>query len=196
VVVIIYMRASYFVLDGMGAAMLGIYALADRITNPILRITGPLSGSVLPVFAELAEAGQYDELAAFYRRTLGKLVWLLLVSSALIYGVAPWAIRTWLPEYLEAMDVMYVLMLGVGFMMFNQINVACLNGLGRFGTVAVVATINLTVYAFCAWLWVAEYKALGAALATTVMEGCNMMMQLGLLAWTFRQRQGAQAIHG
>lgn len=188
VVVISYMRASYFVLDGMGAAMLGFYSLADRITNPLLRIVGPLSGSALPVFAELAKAGSFAELASFYRRTLARLTILFAIMAGLVYGAAPWIIRRWLPDYEPAIDVMYVLMLGVGFMMFNQINVAGLNALGRFGTVAVVATVNLLVYALGAWLWIAPYKALGAAMATTVMEGCNMLMQLALLAYTFRQK--------
>lgn len=187
IVVLLYQRASYFVLNGLGPAVLGMYALADKITNPLLRVTGPVCGSALPMFAELAALHRYAELRSFLRSTLTKLAGVLLVVGLLVFMAVPYVIRHWFSAYVGAIPIAFILYVGVCFMVFNGISVACLNGLGRFGIVAVIATINLGVYAVCAWLLVGSRGAVGAALATTIMEGVNMCMQMVLLSTLLRR---------
>jgi O-antigen/teichoic acid export membrane protein len=187
VVVLMYSRASYFVLDSLGSVALGIYALADKVTMPVLRISGPVSGTVLPMFAELAAKGDFKELRAFYLRVMRKLIGFVVVAAVVVNLAIPWIIRGWFPEYTASIPLIHVLFVGVCFMVSNQISVACLSGLGRFGLVAVIATINLCVYAVGAWLWVEPYRELGAALATTVMEGTNMLTQIVFVAVTIRK---------
>lgn len=187
IVTLSYTRASYFVLDGLGAAALGLYALADRIASPLLRLSGALSTTALPLFSELGRSDDPKALSGFYFRNLRRTGLMLLLGAAIAFGAVPPIIRVWFAEYEGALPILYVLYLGVCFMSVNQITSACLNGLGHFGWVAAVATLNLGVYAVGVTLFVEPYGALGAAIATTLMEGLNMLMQLGLLRRLFRQ---------
>ncbi len=187
-VVILYSKASYFVLDGLGPVALGIYSIADQIAAAILRLTGAVSATSLAMFAELSAADDLPGVRAFYLRTLRRIGLTLFVVGLVIFILVPPAIRHWFTPYVDSIPVLYILYVGICFMATNQITSSCLNGLGHFGWVATVATINLFVYAVGAWLWVATYEAAGAALATTFMEGCNSCMQLSLLFYTLRRR--------
>lgn len=191
IVVITYSKASYFVLDGLGAVMLGIYAVADKISQPILRVTGALSAASLPMFAELGKKSGVRELRGFYLRNIRRVAVALALIAVVIFLLVPPVIRAWFAEYSESLPVLYVLYIGVCFMAVNQMTSSCLNGIGHFGWVAAVATVNLCVYGVGVWLWVPRHAAFGAALATTVMEGCNSCMQLVLLTIALR-RHGAR----
>jgi O-antigen/teichoic acid export membrane protein len=193
-VVILYVRASYFVLDSLGASVVGIYALADSIAQPILRVSGAFASSSLPIVAEFAKQNKFRELWSYFFRNAVKILGTLGVIAVLLWLIVDPIFHTFFPEYLQSIPVLWVLYIGVCFMSVNQMTSTCLNGMGYFGVVAVVATINLCVYAFGAWLWVETYGALGAALATTVMEGCNMLMQLSLLIVIGRRRTREQPV--
>jgi O-antigen/teichoic acid export membrane protein len=192
-VVIIYVRASYFVLDGLGAATVGIYTLADNIAQPILRVAGAFSASSLPIVAEYAKEGRFEELWSYFFRNVARIGLALVAIAGLLALIMPPIFNAWFPEYKESIAVVWVLYIGVCFMSVNQMTSTCLNGMGYFGVVAVVATVNLCVYGVGAWLWVAKYHALGAAMATSVMEACNMLMQLTLLYVLGRKRTRAAA---
>ena len=186
VVVLTYSRASYLVLDSLGAAMVGVYAVADRVVGPALRVTGALSASSLPMFSELAAAGKSRELVGFYLRNLKRIGLGLGAIGLAVFMVIPPVLEHFFPRYVGSIPVLYVLYMGLGFMAVNQMTTSCLNGMGHFGWVAAVATINLGLYFIGAWLWVDTYQATGAAMATSFMEGCNMFMQIGLLMIALR----------
>ena len=186
VVVLTYSRASYLVLDSLGAAMVGVYAVADRVVAPALRVTGALSASSLPMFSELAAAGKSRELLGFYARNIKRIAIGLAGIGLVVFVVVPPVFENFFPRYMGSVPVLYVLYIGLGFMAVNQMTTSCLNGLGHFGWVAAVATVNLGLYFVGAWLWVETYEATGAAMATSFMEGCNMLMQLGLLIIALR----------
>ena len=195
-VVILYVRASYFVLDSLGASVVGIYALADSIAQPVLRVSGAFSSSSLPIVAEFAKEGKFTELWSYFFRNAIKILGTLMVIALVLWLIINPIFDTFFPEYMESIPVLWVLYIGVCFMSVNQMTSTCLNGMGYFGKVAIVATINLFVYAIGAWLWVRDYGALGAALATTVMEGCNMCMQVSLLVVLGRRRAREAAMSG
>jgi O-antigen/teichoic acid export membrane protein len=194
-VVILYSRASYFVLDSLGPVMLGLYGLADRIASPMLRVTGALSASSLPMFAQLGRAGDRAQVLGFYLRNARRISWGLLALSPVIYGLVPWLIRVFFPKYVDAVPILSMLFVCVSVMSYCQLTTSCLNGLGYFGWVAIVATINLGVYALGAWMWVADYQALGAAMATGLMESCNLCMQLFLFFKVLRRLTPPQGPH-
>jgi len=145
-VVILYSKASYFVLDSLGPVALGIYSIADQIAAAILRLTGAVSATSLAMFAELHAAGDIQGLRAFYLRTLRRIGLTLFVVGLVIFLLVPPAIHRWFTPYLSSLPVLYILYVGVCFMAVNQLTSSCLNGLGHFGWVATVATINLFVY--------------------------------------------------
>ena len=192
-VVIAYSRASYFVLDGLGPGVIGLYALADRITAPILRLSGAFSASALPKFAELGHAADVRGVTGFYLRNVRRVALTLIGLGALLALGLPVVVRTWFADYAGSLPIVFVLYLGVFCMAVNQLTSSCLNGLGHFGWVAIIATINLGVYFIGVSLWVGPHAAVGAAVATTVMEGVNMAMQLGLLTFTLRRLHAGAA---
>jgi len=82
-------------------------------------------------------------------------------------------------------------MLGSFFMFMNQLSSAFIMALGRFRIIMGVAVINLIVYlALAPWL-IAEQGARGAALATTLMEGLNTLMQLVVVYLLLRSSHAA-----
>ncbi|MBT9560257.1 MAG: polysaccharide biosynthesis C-terminal domain-containing protein [Myxococcales bacterium] len=180
-VVILYTRASYLVLDSLGPVVLGYYALADRIATPFLRVSGAFSAASLTVLADFATRGQRAELTAFYLRNVRRLVVILAGMGLLLALVVPAIILGFFPDWQPTLPILGVLYVGVCFMAVNQVSSATLNALGRFGRVAVVATVNLLVYGVGIALWFERHGAMGAAYATTLMEGCNCLMQMGLL---------------
>ena len=76
-------------------------------------------------------------------------------------------------------------------MFMNQLSSAFIMALGKFRVIMIVAVINLIVYLGLAPWLIAEHGASGAALATTVMEGINTLMQLGVVYQLLRSSHAA-----
>jgi O-antigen/teichoic acid export membrane protein len=98
----------------------------------------------------------------------------------------PWLLARFVPEYGGAGAPVRVLVLGTMFMTINQLSSMFFIGLGRFRMILGVALFNLVNYFVLAGVLIPRHAALGAAWATTIMEGMNGLVQVLLLTWTIR----------
>jgi len=178
IVVTVYLKAAYLFLRPQGAVVLGTYAAAERLAQPLLGLCAAIVSSSLPLVARAAAHRDRHELAVAYRRTIrGATLFVLPTVAAAAVG-APWVLSRFAPEYARAARPLQILLAGVLFMFLNQLSSMFIIGVGRYRTLMIVAIGNLGMYvALASWL-VPRYGAVGSALATTVMEGVNCVVQV------------------
>jgi len=188
-----YTRASYFLLHRSGATVQGEFAAADRLTRPVLALAAALFVSSLPTIAQLAARHEFALLKVAYRKTVVRVILGLGPILAVAWYLAAWLLTRFAPEYAASIWPFRILMLGTFFMFMNQLSSAFIMALGKFRIIMGVALINLVVYlALAPWL-IAEHGASGAALATTLMEGINTLMQLVVVWQLLRSSHAAHS---
>jgi O-antigen/teichoic acid export membrane protein len=177
-VVMAYSRLSYFLLHDAGPAVQGEYAAADRLIAPFLGLAGAVVISSLPTLATLAGEHRYAELTAAYRRSLIRVVAILVPVAALAWLLTGFILRNVVPEYAGATWPFRILSIGAVFMFLNQMSSSFIIALGRFRLIMVVALLNFVVYVALATQLIPRYRAVGAAISTATMEGVNTLMQI------------------
>lgn len=192
-VVIVYSRAGYFLLRSCGAYQQGLYAAADSLVRPILAIATAVFMSLLPTVSELAVHEDAALLYRTYRRTMLVMAALTLPALGLAWILAGWILRRFAPAYAEAVAPFRVLSLGTVFIVFNIMSTLFLTALGRFRLMFACALVDLVLYLALASRLVPAHGALGAALATTIMEGANVVFQLVLLSRLVRDASARRA---
>lgn len=192
-VVSLYMRASYFLLHKSGPAVQGEYAAADRLTRPLLALGGAVFVSSLPTIAQLATQKHFERLAVVYRRSVLRITLGLIPIAAVAWALSSWILVKFAPEYAGAIWPFRILTLGTFFMFLNQLSTTFIVALGKFRVIMTVAIVNLLVYLVLAPQLIPIYGAAGAATATTVMEGINTAMQLGVVFYLLKDAQRAHA---
>lgn len=178
VTVTVYLKAAYLLLRDRGDAVLGAYAAAERLAQPITGVSAAIVTSALPLVSKAAQEGDASALSAVYRRTIRRAVVTLVPVLGASAGLAPWVIARWAPQYAHASRPFQVLLVGGLFMFLNQLSSMFIVGIGRVKALMAIAVLNLGVYLALALRWVPAYGATGAAAATTVMEAVNCVMQL------------------
>ncbi len=178
VVVMIYLRGSYFLLGSSGADVLGQYAAADRLVRPFLSVSAAIVASSLPTVAMIAADHQFERLRRVYRSSVLRASSVLLPVAIAASAVMPWVLDRFAPAYRPAMAPFRVLVFGGMFMFLNQLSSTFIIGMGRFRTIMFIALGNLCVYFSLAAYLVPRFAATGAAAATSIMEGLNTVVQL------------------
>jgi O-antigen/teichoic acid export membrane protein len=186
VVVMIYSRAGYLFLESHGPRVLGEYAAADRLTRPLVALASAVVASAMPSVARLAVSGERSEIWSVYVRVLRRAALVLVPIVVAVELTVPWLLARFVPEYGGAGAPVRVLVLGTMFMTINQLSSMFFIGLGRFRMILGVALFNLVNYFVLAGVLIPRHAALGAAWATTIMEGMNGLVQVLLLTWTIR----------
>jgi O-antigen/teichoic acid export membrane protein len=190
VTIMIYMRASYFLLRGAGAMAEGQYAAADRLVKPLLSIAGALFVSSLPTIAAIAADGGFEQLRSTYRKALVRIVLVSVPLAAGTWFLAAWLLRRFAPEYAAAVWPLRALLVGAFFMFLNMLSTAFILALGRFRAIMVIVIVDLGVYLALAMHLIPKMGALGAAISTSLMEAVNTVMQVSLVFWLLRHASG------
>ena len=188
-VVMAYMRGSYFLLSGAGPTVQGEYAAADRLVRPFLGLSGALAASALPSIARIAAARDFARLRVLYAKTIVRCLAAIVPLSVAASFVAPWVVRRFAPEYAAATSPFRVLLVGILFMFVNQLSSTFIVAMGRFRLIMAVALVNFVVYVALAVSLIPRFGATGAAIATTVMEAVNTLMQIVIVVSLLRAEQ-------
>lgn len=178
VVVMIYLRGSYFLLRASGANALGQYAAADRLVRPFLSVSAAILASSLPTVALIAADHQFERLRRIYRQSIVRAGSVLLPLVILACVLLPWLLARYAPAYSDSSGPFRILVFGGMFMFLNQLSSTFIIGMGRFRTIMLIALGNLVVYFLLAAFLVPRFAATGAAAATSLMEGLNTIIQL------------------
>jgi O-antigen/teichoic acid export membrane protein len=178
VIVMIYLRGSYFLLGSAGGEVLGQYAAADKLVRPFLSVSSAVVASSLPTVAMIAADQQFERLRRIYRSSILRATSILLPVAVAASAVLPRALERFAPDYRAAAGPFRILVFGGMFMFLNQLSSTFIIGMGRFRTIMFIAIANLFVYFGLATYLVPRFAASGAAAATSLMEGLNTIVQL------------------
>lgn len=174
-----YLRGAYFLMHAHPAAM-GEYAAAEKLVRPILTIGGVFIMSSLPTMARMAQESGVASLRAAYVKVLARMIAVLAPIVALAWLAAPFVLHTLVPSFSGAVWPFRVLTLSILPIFLTQFSFVIVVSLGRLYLVTVVAIFNALFYFTLASALIPRYSASGAAVATTVMESVNTVLQMSL----------------
>ena len=177
VIVMVYCRASYFLLHDAGPSVQGEFAAADKLVKPILTLAAAVVVSSLPTIAGMAARQEYAELLRVYKRSVGRIVVTLTPIAVAACLVMPYLLRRFAPMYADASSSFRILTVGAMFMFLNQLSSAFIVSLGKFRLIMMIAFANLVVYFAVALYLIPRYAAVGAALSTGATEAVNTVLQ-------------------
>ncbi len=173
VVSIAYTRTAIFMLDAFtSAASVGVYGVAQKLTEPLAIVPAALMAAVFPVLSREITQHGYAATRSLRVRTLGVL---LAAGGAIAAAGAiggPWLIeRLYGAPYREAAPVLQVLAvtLPVSFLNYGLTHVLIALNRQRLNLLFNVIVFGIN-FAACSQ-WIPVQGALGAALATLVSEG-------------------------
>ena len=143
VIVMVYCRASYFLLHDAGAAVQGEFAAADRLVKPILALASAVVVSSLPTIAGMAARKEFGELIVVYKRSVARIVVTLTPIAIAACLLMPYLLRRFAPIYADASSSFRILTVGAMFMFLNQLSSAFIVSLGKFRLIMTIAFVNL-----------------------------------------------------
>lgn len=188
--VVVYGRLGIWLLDHWdGPGAVADYGAARRLVEPIVTVGAALAVSANPHLSRLAKEGRTREAGAFLLRALLVSLALLAPAAVVVAHYAEPLVLALKPEYLGAVPAFRWLVAGAVAMFVCQVLSAGLVAVGRFRTLALLAFVNLAVFAALAFPLVPRLGATGAAIATAAMEGLNLVLQ-GTLVAVFLGRRG------
>jgi O-antigen/teichoic acid export membrane protein len=189
VVVIVYMRLGIFLVQSRsagGEVAAGHLYAAIKTNEYTVAFGAALAASALPAFAQLVHAGQPQRITRTFLRysTIGAA---FAVSAALFFTLFG---RTLLmhvkPAHVDAAEPLSVLTWAGVAMFQNNLSTAVINAFGRFRVAALCAVFNLAVFASVGFWLIPRHGAMGAAYATLLTEGLNMLVQLSYVTHLLR----------
>jgi O-antigen/teichoic acid export membrane protein len=187
IVVVLYSRASYFLLHQAGPLVQGEYAAAERLLRPVFGIAGALFISALPTLAVLAAERDFARITRVYATSIVRLVLIVVPLVATACFLMPWLLRSFVPAYAGAVSPFRWLAVGAFFMLLNQLSTTFVVAMGKFRAILAIAIVNFAVYFALAMYLVPRRQATGAAMATTIMEAINTVLQLFMVYWLLRR---------
>lgn len=173
VISIAYTRTAVFMLDALtSAASVGVYGVAQKLTEPLAIVPAAVMAAVFPVLARDIQQRGYAATRSIRVRTLAVL---LLVGGALAAAGAlggPWLIeRLYGAPYREAAPVLQVLALALPLSFLNYGLTHVLIALNRQRLNLLFNVIVFGVNLAACTQWIPTRGALGAAVATMLSEG-------------------------
>jgi len=173
VISIAYTRTAVFMLDALtSAASVGVYGVAQKLTEPLAIVPAAVMAAVFPVLARDIQQRGYAATRSIRVRTLAVL---LLVGGALAVAGAlggPWLVdRLYGAPYREAAPVLQVLALALPLSFLNYGLTHVLIALNRQRLNLLFNVIVFGVNLAACTQWIPTRGALGAALATMLSEG-------------------------
>ena len=173
VVSIAYTRTAVFMLDALtSAASVGVYGVAQKLTEPLAMVPTALMAAVFPVLTREINQCGYAATRSLRVRTLAVL---LLTGGALAAAGAlggPWLIdRLYGEPYRGAATVVQVLALALPLSFINYGLTHVLIALNRQRLNLIFNVIVFVVNLVACAQWIPAQGPAGAALATALSEG-------------------------
>jgi O-antigen/teichoic acid export membrane protein len=182
ILVIAYTRLDVIFLNQLAdSTAVGYYSIAYRITEPFQLVAVTFS---ISIYSHLSQLFILQPLL-FRRKAIQYVLVMLgygLVSCMLLIFVAPYLIEIFLPKYIAASPIMYVLAVALVVRGVNTSLTAVIQALGQYSSITIVALVNMILISLLLWLLLTEYGAIGAAFALLIGEIINTTIQLILFS--------------
>jgi O-antigen/teichoic acid export membrane protein len=147
----------------------------------VLIVASALFVSSLPTVATLASEKNFALLRRMFLRSTLRVGQVLVPVIALAWYFTSWLLEQLAPEYAGAVWPFRILSIGAAFMFLNNLATTYIVALGQFRAIMFVSIVNLFVYLLLASSLIPALGAVGAALSTAAMEGCNSLMQVAIV---------------
>jgi O-antigen/teichoic acid export membrane protein len=159
-----------FVITGtLGLAMVTHYNIGSRIASYYLLLITAATALVMPIFSAFEGLGDYDQIRekfVFFTK-LNVILSVFLGGSILIYGKA--FIMRWMGvEYLDAYDVLLVLMIGAVVTTIQITSKSLLYGLSKHPMYALMVSVEGVANLVLSLILVRTHGIVGVALGTTI----------------------------
>ena len=164
----------------LGTMQLGIYQVANRMSQLIISDSSTALGQYLfPVFSAGHRISR-DEARAHFDRTI-RMVGLLAFSGAAILALgAGMLIRLALgPQWIEAVPYLRIMAFSMGFGAVIAVQIAYSRAIGKPQIVTHAVIVQLAVLALCAPVLIIKFGGLGMAVAS----GLALASAVGMLAF-------------
>jgi O-antigen/teichoic acid export membrane protein len=177
-VVFSYTRIDTIILGRLaGPEQVGYYAAAYRLTEGSLAIALAVSRTALPAFAVFAASG--NEMFSLYRAGLRYLSPVAVAVSASYALAAPLGVTLlYGSAFSPSAFAVAILSIGVGFVFVNQLSTSLLIGMGRYKLLLLISITVLAVNLAATTALVLMWGFQGAAVATVITEGVNLVLQI------------------
>ena len=149
----------------IGAAELGIYYLATRLTFLLGGTIVDVGSSVaFPIYARLQQ--ERDEAVRVFRAVLSTTLALIVPAFALLIALAPALVANVLGVHWQGTESVLRVLAGVCILsLFGDITAPIWNGMGQPWRNALIESLQATVLLVGVWLLIARLGAVGAAAA-------------------------------
>lgn len=165
-----------------GSLSVGIYALALRITNPLLNIAFAYVGALYPLLCSRFDRGK-QEFARIYHEATRILTLGIIPLSLFIIVEAP-ALVSLLAggDFAQAVMPTRLLMTSIALVFFSQLTLRACMAANKEKTIPLISAVILVTTLMANGLLIPRWQADGAALAALLTELISVSLFAALLA--------------
>lgn len=180
-------RGDVLILGALGTSRdVGLYTVASRGAELMLFMYDAMTLSGASLFSSIYASGDMRELQRFTSLLTKSILWVSLPAWLVFLALAPWFLRLFGPEFIEASAVMRVLATTFFVSSLGGIIIPKLHMTGHQRDVAVVTGIMAAVNVALCFLLVPRLGMMGAAIAS----GASLILLKGTLVVVLYQRVG------
>lgn len=181
IAVVVYSRLDNLMLGWfLGEKGVGEYAASYRLTEPFTLIFSSLSLSLFAYMSLLAKTASAAEVRRVVFNAVAVVAALGLAAAIIVMLFSRQIMNLISPAYSGSVMALRILGFLIIFKAVNAQFTAFVNSKGRYGIITAAAFFNLTVNIVLNLLMVPGYGIIGAAMAITVTEGLNTIIQCGI----------------
>ena len=188
--VLAYSRLNVLFLANFGGmSAVGLYTQAVQLTSPVLMVANALATSAFPVLARLVKSRDHNALRdLFGAYTIRSMALNAVLATAVSFAARP-ILEFIKPEFGDATGAVAALAWATLCMFQNNLSSVVLHSFGKSHWVTGCAILNLITFLTASPILVSQMGPTGGGLATLLVEGINMVVQLILvrfLLWSYR----------
>lgn len=178
IAVVLYSRMDNLLLGlYLGESAVGTYAVAFRLTEPVMLLVSSLSLSLYARLSELGGSGDQLEIRRTLRQALRGAILVSATSAVVLAAFGTWGLHRVFPAFIESGAILTVLACAVVFKSVNAQLSAYIASTGGYAIVTRIAIFNLGVnVSLNLWL-IPILGGLGAAVSLALTEALNAVVQ-------------------
>jgi O-antigen/teichoic acid export membrane protein len=181
IVVVAYTRLDIFVLGNFSnTTEIGFYSVAYRITEPFLFVASAFSLSIYSDISSRLAQKQIYIFPLIKKYIIQTVSYSILICISLIV-IAPFLMKTMLPQYLPSLPVLDILAIALVFRINNNCFGGIINAYGKYAQVTFLSFWNLMLICLLVTVSIHQLSAIRIASILAFAEFINMVICIFLL---------------
>jgi O-antigen/teichoic acid export membrane protein len=168
---LLYFKVDAILLSYLkGSYETGIYGAGFKFLEAVVFIPSAISTALFPVLAKLHEES-IVKVRRLYFKSLGIFVGISLVILVAYLLILPWFIATFLPQYLQSIEVIRILSFSLPFMFAHSPGVLVLLSTDRYlKPIIALSFVTLGFNLIANLIFIPKYGFIGSAYITVFSE--------------------------